>query len=182
MFVCGSFWNGEVRAAPIASSTQGFPDIQLEDQFRTAHTPDSLFSGVNSALPLVLIAGDQRRTDENIRVWVNLLKGSLGNRVQDVGLTNLRGLPFFVSKNSVRSSLKKKLPDVAVLCDWNGEGFKQFACVRKQMNIHVYSAARKLIGSFTGTPVDERVKAVAALVEVASVSTNAASLTSGWAK
>ncbi|MBU1105583.1 MAG: hypothetical protein KKB51_02860 [Candidatus Riflebacteria bacterium] len=94
----------------------------------------------------------------------------MGDRVQYVGVANLRGLPFFVSKNSVRSSLKKKMPYVLVLCDWKGDGFKQFACVRRQMNVQVYSTARTLVGSVTGTPFDERAKAVTALVDLASTS------------
>lgn len=172
--VCGSFLAREgLAAAPVASLTVGFPEIRLEDQFRTAHSSDSLFADANSGRPLVIIAGDQRRTDENIRAWVNLLKGALGDRVRCVGLANLRGLPFFVSKNSVRSSLKKKMPDVLVLCDWNGDGFKQFACVRRQMNVQVYSMARALVGSVTGAPDDERVKAVVALVELASATADA---------
>lgn len=166
IFVCVSFFGGEaLAAAPVASATAEFPDIRLEDQFRSAHSPDSLFNEASTGRPLVIIAGDQRRSDENIRAWVNLLKGTLGDRVRFIGLANLRGLPFFVSKNSVRSSLKKKLPDVLVLCDWKGDGFKQFAFVRGQMNVRVYSRSRALVGSITGTADVERAKAVVALID-----------------
>lgn len=166
IFVYESFLGvGVFAAVPVASSTAGFPDIRLEDQFRTSHDPDSLFAEANSGRPLVVVAGDQRRTDENIRAWVNLLKGLLGDRVRFIGVANLRGLPFFVSKNSVRSSLKKKLPDVPVLCDWKGDGFKQFAFVRGQMNVQVYSSSRALVGSVTGSADNERARAVAALLD-----------------
>ncbi len=84
-------------AGAVASASTMFPDMQMEDQFRVPHTHDSLFSS-ESARPLVLIAGDQRRTDENIRAWANLLKGSLGDRVTYVGMANLRGLPFLCRK------------------------------------------------------------------------------------
>ena len=166
LFVCGVFCGSEVCAAgSVASASTMFPDLQMEDQFRVAHTNDSFFSGPGSDRPLVLIAGDQRRTDDNIRAWVNLLKGPLGDRVRYVGMANLRGLPFFVSKNSVRSSLKKKLPDVQVLCDWNGDGFKKFAFVRRQTNVQVYSRTRALVGSVTGKPDDQTASAVISLVE-----------------
>ncbi len=67
----------------------------------------------------------------------------------------------------MRSSLKKKLSDVPVLCDWNGAGFKKFAFVRSQTNVQVYSRTRSLMGSVTGKPDDERAKAVISLVELA---------------
>ncbi len=169
LLVCGSLCGSAVLAAdPVSSASAAlmFPDMQMEDQFRVPHTHDSLFSS-ESARPLILIAGDQRRTDDNIRAWVDLLKGSLGDRVGYIGMANLRGLPFFVSKNSVRSSLKKKLPDVPVLCDWNGDGFKKFAFVRRQTNVYIYSRTRSLVGSVTGKPDDENAKAVISLVELA---------------
>ncbi len=167
LFVIGGLCGSEVCAAgPVASASIMFPDMQMEDQFRFAHTHESLFSS-ESARPIVLIAGDQRRTDDNIRAWVNLLKVSLGDRVSYLGMANLRGLPFFVSKNSVRSLLKKKLPEVQVLCDWNGDGFKKFAFVRRQTNVQVYSRARALVGSVTGKPDDQTASAVISLVELA---------------
>lgn len=168
LFVIGGLCGSEVCAAgPVASASVMFPDMQMEDQFRVAHTHDSLFSGAGSDRPLLLIAGDQRRTDDNIRAWVNLLKGPLGDRVRYFGMANLRGLPFFVSKNSVRSSLKKKLPEVQVLCDWNGDGFKKFAFVRRQTNVQIYSRTRALVGSVTGKPDDQTASAVISLVELA---------------
>ncbi len=168
--VCACFWaDASSAAAQVGSASLLFPEIKLEDQFRTAHTPDSLFALASSGQALVLIGGDQRRTDDQIRNWANRLKTALGERVRCVGLANLRGLPFFVSKNSVRSSLKKKLSDVLVLCDWNGAGFKQFALVRRQVNVLVYSRTRTLVGTVTGNPDEERVKAVTALVERAAM-------------
>lgn len=167
LLICSVFWSGAAFAAT-PPAIKDFPDIKVRDQFKIEHSVDSLFSLQNSTGPLVLIAGDQRRSDRDIQDWVNLLKESLGNRVQYIGLANLRGLPFFVSKNSVRSSLKKRMPDVPVLCDWKGEAFKQFAFVSRQQNVHVYSIERKLIGSVTGKASAETAKAVAELVERAS--------------
>lgn len=160
---------GAWAAAPDKPATVGFPQIQLEDQFRTAQTPDTLFGAGDAARPLVVIAGDQRRTDEHIRAWANALTVAVGARVRCVGVANLRGLPFFVSKNAIRSSLKKKLADVLVLCDWNGAGFKQLACNRGQVNVQVYAQTRTLVGSVTGTADSARVKEVVALVERAAM-------------
>lgn len=142
-------------------SLQGFPEVRMEDQFRGPHTSESLFDGKL----LVLIGGDQRRTDGHIQAWAERLTQVCANRARIVGLANLRGLPFFVSKNSVRSSLKKKLPVVPVLCDWSGAGFKQFGFIRGQVNLHVYSPDRQLVGSFTGSLTEERAKNVVAVIE-----------------
>jgi hypothetical protein len=142
-------------------SLYGFPEVRLEDQFRGAHTPETLFEGKL----LVLIGGDQRRTDGHIRAWAERLAQVCANGARIVGLTNLRGLPFFVSKNSVRSSLKKNLPGVPVLTDWSGTGYKQFGFIRGQVNLHVYSPDRQLVASFTGTLTEELAQNVVAVIE-----------------
>lgn len=164
-----SFCSAKISAvSPVSQANPMFPEIKIRDQFRIEHTTQSLFSGKSPIRPLVLIASDQRQTEKYIQTWTTLLKETLGERVHFVGLANLRGLPFFVSKNSIRSSLKKRLPNVPVLCDWNGSGFKELACVRGEQNVHVYSSDRKLVGSITGKASAETAKAVAELVERAS--------------
>ena len=155
-------------APPTAANTIEFPEIKIRDQFRIEHTTESLFPGKKSSLPLVVIASDQRQTEKYIHNWVNLLQEALGDRIQYVGLANLRGLPFFVSKNSIRSSLKKKFPNIPILCDWKGKGFQQLACIRGQQNVQVYSIDRKLAGSITGKADEESLKKVIALIERAS--------------
>ena len=145
----------------VALALHAIPEFRLEDQFRSIQTPELLFTGT----PVVLVAGDQRKTDRHIQAWGERLQIALGNRVRVIGLSNLRGLPFFVSKNSVRSSLKKNLPKIPVLCDWNGSAYKQFGFIRGQVNAHVFAVNRNLIGSLTGTPSEDRVQTALALIE-----------------
>jgi hypothetical protein len=131
----------------------------LEDQHEKTHRAEGIFDR-----PVVIVAGDQRKTDEDIRDWAKALRPLTGSKIRIVGLADLDGVPFFVPNGSVRSGIRETNPDTIVLCDWEGEVFEKFGFKTELPNVHVYDATGQLVGKVTGTATETRVSMVAKLL------------------
>ncbi len=146
--------------AGILDARAGFP---LEDQFLKKHTWQSLFSGKT----LIIIGGDQRKTAEYSKAWKAGLDPVLGQRVRIIGLANLDGVPFFVSNNSIRESLRESVPALPVLCDWDGKAFEALGMTPDTITVLVFRKNGTLAGRVTGLVTAAGVTRVQALVETA---------------
>ena len=144
----------------ILAAKTGFP---LEDQFMKRHTWQSLFSGKT----LIIIGGDQRKTAEYSKAWKARLDPVLGQRVRIIGLANLDGVPFFVSNNSIRESLRESVPALPVLCDWDGKAFEALGMTPGTITVMVYGKTGTLAGRITGLVSATGVARVKALVDTA---------------
>lgn len=136
-----------VIAMPVSAAT----DFALDDQFGRKHTRASLFAG----RPVVIVAGAQRKTPDAMSAWVSALRPRLPEGGLLVGLSNLKKLPFFVPKGSVKRTLADKLPATPVLLDWKGKvypslGFPDGATAA----VAVFDGTGKRVGLVTGE-VDE---------------------------
>jgi hypothetical protein len=147
------------------ASLAGFPS---EDQFEKKHTWASLLTGK----PLVLIGGNQRKTADYIKNWKAGLDPVLGQRALCVGLADLDSVPFFVSNNSVRKNLRENVPNLPILCDWDGKAFKALGMKPDTITVLVFRADGKLVGRVTGLVSPAGVTEVRALLEAAEKPTN----------
>lgn len=140
------------------------PPFAVEDQWRRVHDARAVFGGDRVT---VIVGGDERRTGEAIRDWVKLLPKDRPFRLY--GLADLDGVPFFVPNQSVRDNLIELVPNVPVLCDFDGELTEQLAFPAGEANVQVYFRSRK-VGTVLGPASREKAAQVVALVRTASVS------------
>jgi hypothetical protein len=118
----------------------------LEDQFRIKHKSSEVFNGK----PLVLLADDQRKAADHIQTWARELRKAYPGKVQLVGFVNLDGVPFFVSNNSVRNSIKETCPDLTVLCDWEGTSYEALGFPEDKTSVSLYDAKGSLVKRIVG--------------------------------
>lgn len=139
------------------------PAFVLEDQRERRHDTRAVFGG---ELATVLIGGDERHTGEGIRDWLKLLPQSArGYRVY--GLANLDGVPFFVPRGSIRGGLVEMVPDVPVLCDYDGEVSEALGFPEGLANVEVHHHGRR-VGRVSGPASAAKVAEVIALVRTAT--------------
>jgi len=116
----------------------GFP---IEDQYRVTYSFASLFKGA----PVIILAGNKKKTARYIKRWVNVLRKKYGRRIAIYGLADLDGIPFFVSNNSIRKRLKKTCPELSILCDWDGKLYKKMKFPKKRYSMRIYDKNKKLV-------------------------------------
>ena len=133
------------------------PRFSLHDQFERPHTQATVFG----AGPVVMVGGDERGTREAMVLWVRALRGPLGGDAALWGLADLDGVPFFVPNSTVRKGLRRELPRTPVLCDWDGEVYPRLGFSEDTVTeVRVFDAAGEAVGTVTGPPTAERVRAV----------------------
>ena len=101
----------------VAVPASAADDFALDDQLGRTHTRASVFAGEQT----VIVAGAQRKTPDAMSAWVDALRPRLPEGSRLYGLSNLKKLPFFVPKGSVKRTLAEKLPATPVLLDWKGK-------------------------------------------------------------
>jgi hypothetical protein len=143
-------------AAAVASG-----DFSLDDQFERPHRSADLFKDG----PVVIIAGAQRKTPDAMQAWDRALRAGAPEGTRLFGLSNLKKLPFFVPKGSVRRNLAEMLPKTPVLMDWKGKvypslGFPTDAVI----SVGVFSASGKRLGLVTGEQDASRLQEVIGLI------------------
>lgn len=132
----------------------------VQDQFGTKHTLPNLLKGTT----LILIGGDGRDMAKKTKAWSDPLRTRLGTKVRIMALANIQGLPFFVPRSSVTGNLKKQLPNVPVLCDWDGKAYRSLGLARGKLTVRVYGPQGKLRGQVVGQYSAAGLKRVLALV------------------
>jgi hypothetical protein len=136
-------------------------DFVLDDQFQHSHRRADIFG----AGAVVIIGGAQRKTPDAMHAWSESLRTRAPDGTRIYGLSNLKKLPFFVPKSSVRKNLAELLPNTPVLLDWKGKvypglGFPAGAVV----SVGVFSASGELLGMVTGEHTPSRLDEVVALL------------------
>ncbi len=116
--------------------------FEMEDQFRNSHS-DADFKG----RVLVVIGGDRKgaAAAEN---WGKALARSLkpeidSGRLSLVGLSNLKGVPFFL-KAYVRGMFSKNPGDWALL-DWKGQFADSYGFIPGNANVLVFDKEGALL-------------------------------------
>lgn len=140
--------------------TTALPAFELEDQFEKKHRSSQLEGRV-----LLMIGGDQHKSDLEIRDWAALIRGAFGDRVQVVGLANLDGVPFFVPDDAVRKGVRESNPKTIVLCDWDDDAFTRLGFPKDLTSVLVFDSTGKLIGKISGRADPDRLNALRKLVE-----------------
>jgi len=143
----------------IASASSG--DFMLDDQFERTHRRAEIFRDG----PVVIIAGAQRKTPDAMQAWARALLGELPNGTRVFGLSNMKKLPFFVPKGSVRRNLAEMLPQTPVLMDWKGKvypalGFPSGAVV----SVGAFDASGERLGLVVGDVTERRLREVVGLL------------------
>ncbi len=145
----------------LAAAAHASADFSLDDQFGRAHTRSSVF---REDL-VVIIAGSQRKTPDAMQAWDRALRSRVPDGVRLFGLSNLKKIPFFVPKGSVKRTLAEKLPKTSVLLDWKGKvyptlGFSDGATIA----VGVFSASGERLGDVSGEVSETKLETVLALV------------------
>jgi hypothetical protein len=105
---------GAVVSAYALSSTNALaatPSFRLEDQWERRVSAATVFSA-----SVVLVGGDHRNTGDRVAEWIAKLDG-----LRAYGIADLQGVPFFIPRELVRSTLRSSVPSASVLLDWGGE-------------------------------------------------------------
>lgn len=126
-------------------------DFKIKDQFGRTYTADSWPDSI------IVIIGSDRKGSEFSGTWSGAIKDSLKNepgfdRVKFVGLSDLRGVPFFL-KGYVRGKFPKE-PDNWVLMDWKGRFPEAYQFKEDHCNILIFDAHRQLIHQTAGTTLN----------------------------
>lgn len=145
----------------LAATATATANFTLDDQFDRPHPSTQVFDGG----PVLILAGAQRETPDAMKAWEDALRPKLPTGTALYGLSNLKRLPFFVPKGAVRKTLKEKLPNTAVLCDWKGKvypalGFAADATIA----VGVFTAAGERLGSVDAEASTEGVRQVLELL------------------
>ena len=149
----------------LASSALGSTNFVLNDQFDRAVRRDVVFADA----PVVIVAGSQRKTPEAMEAWERALRARLPKDIRMFGLSNLKKIPFFVPKSSVKKTLASKFPNTPVLLDWKGKvypalGFPEGATIA----VGVFDAEGRRLGLVRGETTRSRVDEVLALLPAPS--------------
>jgi len=141
----------------------GATSFVLNDQFDRKVARHEIFNDA----PVVIIAGSQRKTPDSMEAWDRSLRERLPEHVRIFGLSNMKKLPFFVPKGSVKRALAAKLPRTSVLLDWKGKvysglGFPADATIA----VGVFDASGALLGLVVGETSGKRLDEVLALIGV----------------
>jgi len=144
----------------LASTAFGSTNFVLNDQFDRAFARGDVFKDA----PVVIIAGAQRDTPDAMEAWDKALRGRLPEGIRVFGLSNLKKIPFFVPKGSVKRTLAQRLPNTSVLLDWKGKvypglGFADDATIA----VGVFGPAGAPLGIVDGESNDQRLAEVLAL-------------------
>lgn len=122
------------------------PVFSLKDQFDNPVDHTTLeTSGFT-----VIIAGATRDTGDQIQAWYESIKEESGASLNILGLANLKKVPFFISKNSVRKSLRETCPEVRVILDWKGKAYPSFGFEKDGIFIHIYGPEGNLLSRYAG--------------------------------
>lgn len=128
------------------------PTFVLEDQWERTFDQSAVFRA-----KVVLLGGDQRRTGDRIGEWAKQLDGLFV-----YGIADLRALPFFVPKSSVRSNLTQVAPKTSVLLDWKGSVYAPLLGFPKDQEIvvQVHGVDGAVLSRVVGSVTNDRVAAV----------------------
>lgn len=123
-------------------------DFKIKDQFDRVYTQTSWTDSI------IVIIGSDRKGSEFSGTWSGAIKDSLNKlpgftRVKFVGLSDLRGVPFFL-KGYVRGRFPKD-PENWVLMDWKGHFSKAYQFKEAHCNILIFDKRRQLIHQTAGT-------------------------------
>ncbi|NKB67676.1 MAG: hypothetical protein GKR89_11485 [Candidatus Latescibacteria bacterium] len=124
--------------------------FKLKDQFNRE------YSDKTWAHQLLVVIGSDRDGSQYNEPWGRALRDSLSTRAQGakvhlVGLSDLRGVPFFL-----KGLIKSKFPqerDHWVLMDWGGLFPKTYRFVEKHCNILVFAPSGRLVWQTAVTQV-----------------------------
>ena len=149
----------------LSMTALGATSFVLNDQFDREVSRPEIFHDA----PVVIIAGSQRKTPDLMQAWERSLREQLPENVRIFGLSNMKKLPFFVPKGSVKRTLAAKLPRTSVLLDWKGKvysglGFPSDATIA----VGVFDASGALLGMVVGETSGKRLNEVLALISVSS--------------
>ncbi len=134
--------------AAVFSQDSTLIDFKIKDQFDRVYTENSWPDSI------IVIIGSDRKGSEFSGTWSGAIKDSLKNepgfeRVKFVGLSDLRGVPFFL-KGFVRGKFPKD-PANWVLMDWKGRFPKAYQFKKDHCNILIFDKQRQLIHQSAGT-------------------------------
>ena len=133
----------------------------LDDQFGRTHRQADVFGDG----PVVILAGAQRKAPDAMQVWERALRTRVPDGTRIVGLSNLKGLPFFVPKGVVTKGLAKQLRNVPILCDWKGRVYSNLGFpAGVVISIGVFDHAGQRLGLVTGEHTETRLAEVVALL------------------
>ncbi len=116
------------------------PDLVLED----AHGTDHKLTGTSDHY-VFLLFGNRRMKDENRR-WAIGFKNSYGARadVRIFMIADMRGIPFFITKNFIREQIRKENHPVPLLLDWDQGVNSRLGIRPERINILVGDPAGRL--------------------------------------
>ncbi|MBN1271442.1 MAG: hypothetical protein JXB26_04155 [Candidatus Aminicenantes bacterium] len=145
----------------IQGALTDIPEFSLKDQF------DNPVDHTMLATPTltVIIAGDTRDTGDQIQAWYTSIKEKTGTSLSIFGLANLKKVPFFISKNSVRKSLRETCPEVRVILDWKGEIYPSFGFGKGGIFLHIYGPEGKLLSTYSGKHTPQTLKQLLELID-----------------
>ena len=145
----------------LATAASAATDFKLDDQYERTHTQADIFTGK----PVIMMAGMERKTPDAMEAWDKALRANAPDTVHVVGLSNLKGVPFFVPKSSIHKILVKQLPDTVVLCDWEGNVYKALGFPKgATLSVAVFGPSGDRLGIVHGPVTDENLAQVLELV------------------
>ena len=125
-------------------------DFKVEDQFKKIHTRDEVRG------KLFIIVGADRKGSEFTGAWSNAIMSGIRrlgvqDQVVEVGLADLRGLPFFL-KGMIRGKFAEKSKGWSIM-DWKGVFPKAYGFENDKANILVFGPDGALLHRTSGQEV-----------------------------
>jgi hypothetical protein len=136
-----------ILTGAVSRPAAAIPAFELRDQNERQHSSRTL---LRHRKPVLVISGDQRKSDRDIATWHEALRKAGVKGVVIRGLVDLEGVPFFIPNALVRRALRKSNPRLPVLCDYEGKVFKRLELPPGGVAVTVLDPRGKKVGRVRG--------------------------------
>lgn len=116
--------------------------FELRDQFKVEYTENSWPNSV------LIFLGSNKAGNVYNHIWAKAIEDSTSvifpeSEIKQIGIANLRGLPFFL-KGFIRGKFPKD-KNVRILMDWGGSFSKAYNFEANQCNILIFDGKKNLV-------------------------------------
>lgn len=126
--------------------------FELRDQFKLEYSENSWPDSV------LIFLGSNKAGNVYNHIWAKAIEDSTSvifpeSAIKQIGVANLRGLPFFM-KGFIRGKFPKD-KNVRILMDWSGKFSKKYHFVSGQCNILVFDRKKNLVYQSVVTDLED---------------------------
>ena len=136
---------------PVLAEEARVPSIELADQFEKVHQHREPF-----LRPLVVVVAN-RQGSRHIESWVSELYLAHGEKVEIIGMADLRGVPDLM-KPMLRKAFQTQSAQHPVLLDWSGTTVLGFERGETGIDIYAVDLSGRILATVSGEMTPEKME------------------------